>query len=413
MYLYGASGHAKVIIDILNASGVKVDALFDDDLSISELMSIPVKHQWKEESPLIISIGNNLTRKQIAEKLHCEYGTAIHPSSVISPYATIGEGTVVMQGTIIQSSAQIGRHCIVNTGASVDHECVIDDYVHISPKATLCGNVTVGEGAWIGAAAVVAPGVRIGKWSVVGAGSVVVSDVPDGVVAYGNPCRVKSFHEACCPKRIAIYGAGGLGREVACGIQRINRAGKGNWELVGFYDDAKPKGYKVSHLGEVLGGMDELNTMDQPLALAIAVGSPSSRMMIHDRITNPMISFPNLISPSFKVLDPSTFKIGQGNIIQDNCSVTCDVEIGDYNVLNGSNVLGHDVKVGNFNVMMPGVRLSGEVIIGDCNLLGVDSVVLQRVMVGDNVTLGAGSVLMTKPKDGHTYIGVPAKKFDF
>ena len=413
MYLYGASGHAKVIIDILNASDVKVDALFDDDMSITELMNIPVKHQWKGESPVIISIGNNLTRKQIVEKLHCVYGTAIHPSAVVSPCATIDEGTVVMQGTIIQSSAHIGKHCIVNTGASVDHECVVEDYVHISPKATLCGNVTVGEGAWIGAAAVVAPGVRIGKWSIVGAGSVVVRDVPDGVVAYGNPCRVKSVHASCCTKRIAIYGAGGLGREVAGGIQRINRAGMGNWELVGFYDDAKPIGFKVSHLGEVLGGMDELNTMDEPLALAIAVGTPTSRKMIHDRITNPMISFPNLISPSFKVLDPSTFKIGIGNIIQDNCSVTCDVEIGDYNVLNGSNVMGHDVKVGDFNVMMPGVRLSGEVVIGNGNLLGVDSVVLQRVKVGDSITLGAGSVLMTKPKDGFTYIGVPAKKFDF
>ena len=82
-------------------------------------------------------------------------------------------------------------------------------------------------------------------------------------------------------------------------------------------------------------------------------------------------------------------------------------------MLNGSNVMGHDVIVGDFNVMMPGVRLSGEVKVGNGNLLGVDSVILQRVKVGDNVTLGAGSVLMTRPKDGFTYIGVPAKKFDF
>ena len=214
-------------------------------------------------------------------------------------------------------------------------------------------------------------------------------------------------------KKIAIYGAGGLGREVAGGIMRINNAGKDNWEFVGFYDDNIEIGTSISHYGEVLGGMEELNAVKEPLALAIAVGTPASRKIIHDRITNPKISFPNLISPSFRVLDPSTFKIGEGNIIQDNCSVTCDVEIGSYNVLNGSNVLGHDVIVGDFNVMMPGVRLSGEVKVGDGNLLGVDSVILQRVKVGDNVTLGAGSVLMTKPKDGFTYIGVPAKKFDF
>ena len=214
-------------------------------------------------------------------------------------------------------------------------------------------------------------------------------------------------------KKIAIYGAGGLGREVAGGIQRINIGGREQWQIVGFYDDRLPVGTSVSHYGKVLGGMKELNAVEEPLALAIAVGAPATRKRIFERITNPNITFPNLIAPSFRILDPSTFKIGQGNIIQDNCSVTCDVEIGNYNVFNGSNAMGHDVKVGDYNVLMPGVRLSGEVTTGNCNLLGVDSVVLQRVKIGSNVTLGAGSVLMTKPKDGNTYIGVPAKKFDF
>ena len=227
-----------------------------------------------------------------------------------------------------------------------------------------------------------------------------------------KPLKQKDTEEKTV-KKIAIYGAGGLGREVAGGIQRINNAGKGNWEIIGFYDDGILKGTVISHYGTVLGGMNELNAIDEPVALAIAVGSPKSRKMIHERITNPNIYFPNLIAPSFRILDPQTFKIGEGNIIQDNCSVTCDVEIGDYNVFNGSNALGHDVKVGNFNVLMPGVRLSGVSCVGDCNMFGVDSVVLQKVIVGNHLTLGAGSVLMTKPKDGCTYIGVPAKKFDY
>ena len=214
-------------------------------------------------------------------------------------------------------------------------------------------------------------------------------------------------------KKIAIYGAGGLGREVAGGIERINQAGTDSWEFIGFYDDRLEKGSQVSHYGTVLGGMDDLNRVNEPLALAIAVGTPETRKKILERISNPNISFPNLIAPSFRVLDPKTFKIGKGNIIQDSCSVTCDVTVGDYNVLNGSNVLGHDVRVGSFNVLMPGVRLSGEVSVGDGNLFGVDSVILQRIKVGDGITLGAGSVLMTKPKDGFTYIGVPAKKFDY
>lgn len=190
MYLYGASGHAKVIIDILVAQGVSVDGLIDDNESINELLGYPVLHGRKNLSPLIISIGQNLIRKKIAESLGVDFGIAVHPSAVISCMALIGEGTVVMQGVVIQSCALIGRHCIINTGASVDHECKIDDFVHISPHATLCGNVSVGEGVWIGAGATVIPGVKIGKWSVVGAGSVVLNDIPDYVVAVGNKCKV-------------------------------------------------------------------------------------------------------------------------------------------------------------------------------------------------------------------------------
>jgi len=241
---------------------------------------------------------------------------------------------------------------------------------------------------------------------------------------YGNPnenaqmmltsnsigMQEKAFNQI---KKIAVYGAGGLGREVAGGIQRINRAQHDQWELVGFYDDKLKPETSVSHYGIVKGGMDELNAIDEPLAVAIAVGDPKTRKLIRDRITNPNIYFPNLIAPSFKVLDPETFSIGQGNIIQDSCSATCDVVIGSFNVFNGANVMGHDVCIGDFNVFMPSVHLSGAVEIGNENLLGVDSVVLQKVKIGNNVTLGAGSVMVTKPKDGCTYIGVPAKKFDF
>ena len=190
MYLYGASGHAKVIMDILEANQIKIDGLIDDNPEINELLGYPVFHKHDDFSPLIISIGNNQIRRMIADKMDGEFGIAVHPSAIVSYKATIDVGTVVMQGAIIQSCAKIGKHCIINTGASVDHECIIGDFVHISPHATLCGNVQVGEGSWIAAGSVVLPGVKIGKWSVIGAGSVVAKDIPDGVLAVGNRCKV-------------------------------------------------------------------------------------------------------------------------------------------------------------------------------------------------------------------------------
>lgn len=194
MYLYGASGHAKVILDILNASGVTIDALVDDNEEVNSLLGYPVFHGLYTLTPMIISIGNNKIRKVVSEKLNTTFGKAIHPQAIISATVQIGEGTVVMQGAIIQSCAEIGKHCIINTGASVDHECVIGDYVHLSPHCTLCGNVIIGEGSWIGAGSVILPGIKVGKWSIIGAGSVVSKDIPDSVLAVGNRCKiVKNF----------------------------------------------------------------------------------------------------------------------------------------------------------------------------------------------------------------------------
>ena len=190
MYLFGASGHAKVIIDILNAQNVVIDGLVDDNSDVNELQGYLVKHCHSGLSPFIVSIGSNAIRKKVVEKLDVDFGKAIHPSAIVSPSATIDEGTVVMQGVIIQADVRIGKHCIINTGASVDHECVISDYVHISPHSTLCGNVKVGEGTWIGAGTTVLPGVKIGKWSVIGAGSVVAKNIPDGGLAIGNRCKI-------------------------------------------------------------------------------------------------------------------------------------------------------------------------------------------------------------------------------
>lgn len=191
MFLYGAGGHAKVIMDIVKAQGDSVEALVDDNPDVTDVMGVKVMHGvWDGISPLIISIGNNRIRKLVSEKVHAVFGRAVHPSAVVSDSAVIGEGSVVMQGAIVQSCASIGRHCIVNTGASVDHECVLEDFVHVSPHCTLCGNVQVGEGTWIGAGSVVIPGVKIGRWCVIGAGSVVVNDIPDGVLALGNKCRI-------------------------------------------------------------------------------------------------------------------------------------------------------------------------------------------------------------------------------
>ncbi|OKL39889.1 acetyltransferase [Pontibacter flavimaris] len=197
MYLYGASGHAKVIIDILQSMGVPVQGLFDDNPDLKELCGIKVLGKFSPghelDAPLIISIGNNRIRASIAWQLPVKYGQAISNTANLSPSASVGEGTVVMQGAILQAEVEVGKHAIINTGAKIDHDCVVGDFAHVSPGAVLCGNVSVGEGTWIGAGAVVIPGIKIGKWCQIGAGAVVIRDIPDKAVAVGNPSKIIKY----------------------------------------------------------------------------------------------------------------------------------------------------------------------------------------------------------------------------
>ena len=214
-------------------------------------------------------------------------------------------------------------------------------------------------------------------------------------------------------KKIAIYGAGGFGREVACLIHKINEV-KPEWELVGFFDDnLSLKGKMISHYAPCFGGVEELNTFDDELAVAMAIGNAKIVKPLINRITNEKIYYPSLIHPNVSFNDFSTVKIGKGNIIQGGCFFSCDVEVGDFNVLNGSVVLGHDDKIGSYNIFMPAVRVSGQVTIGDENYFGVGAIILQQLKIGNDTRIGAGCVLMTKPKDGCLYIGNPAKKTTF
>ncbi len=192
--IYGASGHAKVIIEILEASGHTISFLVEDNPAKTDLLGYTVSDSKaineNAEAQWIIGIGSNEVRKKLSEKLKLNFGIAVHPNTNVSKRAVIGAGTVVMPGVSINASTTIGTHVIINTNASVDHDCIIGDFVHISPNASLCGGITVGEGTHIGAGATIIPGIKIGKWAKVGAGAVIIRDVPDYATVVGNPGKI-------------------------------------------------------------------------------------------------------------------------------------------------------------------------------------------------------------------------------
>lgn len=194
IFLFGASGHCKVVINILQSNNEVISTIVDDSPKTQELLGIEVIHSDKfssaENQKCIVSIGDNVIRKKIVQRFGGNYHVAIHPNSIISNYVTIGEGTVIAAGAILNVAAVIGKHCIVNTAAIVEHDCVIEDYVHLSPNVALAGGVTIGEGAHIGIGATVIQGIKIGKWATIGAAAVIINDVPDYAVVVGNPGRI-------------------------------------------------------------------------------------------------------------------------------------------------------------------------------------------------------------------------------
>lgn len=192
--LFGASGHCKVIVDILQCNQEIITAIVDDNPKTEELLGVSVIHSDKfvsgNNQKIIISIGDNAIRKKIVQRIGGNFHRAIHPKAIVSGFSKIGTGTVLMPGAIVNVDAIVGEHCIINTAAVVEHDCVLEDYVHLSPNVSLAGGVIIGEGTHVGIGAKVIQGIKIGKWTTIGAGAVIIKDVPDYAVVVGNPGRI-------------------------------------------------------------------------------------------------------------------------------------------------------------------------------------------------------------------------------
>jgi sugar O-acyltransferase, sialic acid O-acetyltransferase neuD family len=207
-------------------------------------------------------------------------------------------------------------------------------------------------------------------------------------------------------KKIAIIGAGGFGREVACLINAINEESK-DWDFIGFFDDVKDIGYENEY-GRVLGRIKDLNSYPESLAVVVAIAKPSAIEVIVKSITSPNIYFPNLIAPDIIFFDKNNMSLGQGNIIGFGCSISCNIHIGNFNIFNCFISIGHDTKIGDYNAVMPSTKISGDITIGDRNFFGASSVILEKLTIGNDTTIGANSLIFRNTKDKNTYIGNPA-----
>jgi sugar O-acyltransferase (sialic acid O-acetyltransferase NeuD family) len=212
-------------------------------------------------------------------------------------------------------------------------------------------------------------------------------------------------------RKIAIYAAGGFGREVLTLINQINKSEE-SYEFIGFYDDGISKGELVNGY-KVLGGMEELNRVEDALDIVFAIGNPSSKQKVIKLVNNTNINFPTLIHPNVIIGDINFVSIGKGTIITAGCILTTNILVGDFVILNLGCTVGHDTKIGSYSSFMPSVNISGEVLIAEKVYVGTGAKIINQLEIGENAIIGAGAVVSKSIPPNCTAVGIPAKPIKF
>ncbi|WP_314242141.1 acetyltransferase [Empedobacter tilapiae] len=208
-------------------------------------------------------------------------------------------------------------------------------------------------------------------------------------------------------KNIAIFGAGGFGREVKTIIDKINEICPNTYNFLGFYDDGIEKGTIVNGF-PLLGGMEDLNKLKEEISLVISIGDPKIKIKILDKITNSNIDFPTIIHPSASVSNDDV-QIGKGTIICEGTIITCNIKIKEFVILNLMCTVGHDTIIDDYCAFMPSVNISGEVHIHKGVYVGTGAKIINLLEIGENTIIGAGAVVSKTLPANCTAVGIPAK----
>ncbi|GAB3228368.1 acetyltransferase [Hymenobacter seoulensis] len=207
--------------------------------------------------------------------------------------------------------------------------------------------------------------------------------------------------------KLAIVGAGGLGREVLVLARQINET-RATWDVVGFYDDRAPSTSTIHGL-PYLGTTADLVASKSPLHVVVAVGSSHSRQAVVARLSSGPLTFATLIHPSVAWQPYQQVTIGAGSIISQGCILTCDISLGQHVLLNLGCTIGHDAVLEDFCSLMPHANVGGEAYLETGVYLGTNATVINQVRVGTRSIVGAGAVAVRDVPANCTAVGVPAQ----
>lgn len=166
-------------------SGVDINSLTNGEYDILGTID-----GWEpqENEEFIMGVAEPAAKYILAKKLKskgAKFSTLIHPSAVVSDYATLGEGCIVCPFSKIGANAAVGD--FVTLDGYIGHDNYIEDFVTLSTGTRLTGYVSVGCGTFFGAMCCVRPHTRIGSNCFITIGSTVVQDILDNSYVKGTP----------------------------------------------------------------------------------------------------------------------------------------------------------------------------------------------------------------------------------
>ena len=211
-------------------------------------------------------------------------------------------------------------------------------------------------------------------------------------------------------KQLLLIGSGDFASEIALIAKRIDPKGT-IWERISYVAASRTEVGKDRLFGRVDYCDEDVLSGAVTGDAAIALGASHLRMRVAESYAKvSALSFPNLIDPG-NDHDLEFVKMGAGNVIHRNVTMTFNVAMGDFNFFNKSSTIGHDTTFGSFNTVSPGATLLSNVRLGNGCMIGAHACVLPKIKIADRTTVGACALLRDNVDEpGGVFLGVPARR---
>lgn len=208
--IIGAGTYGEVYLAYLQEAGVNIVGFLDDDpkFTSQSVRGVPVLGPISKLETLRTThgieavycpLGNNKLRVKFltkAKELGYKIPNYIHPSVIISPNVTIGEGVYVLLGTTIMPHTVIKDYVMISMGVHLAHHCVLDEGVFLSTGCNFGASIHARKYAYCGISSTIMTGIHeLGEDCLIGAGAVVIRDVPERAVMAGVPAKVLKIKE--------------------------------------------------------------------------------------------------------------------------------------------------------------------------------------------------------------------------